>query len=196
MKTNLEELNYRFIKELLNDKVYKTHLEQHYYYDALIKGEKSDFKYNIWCKGLFRGNKKDILLQHLEMCTNSMIDVGDEYWNELYTRSDEILLDIINIKPFKDNVVNLWMQQDAQDFEYILNDLAPQNYVPEDFSVIKNKHLSTLEVLHVVKEWYLKGLEPENFQTDNGIDLDEHIDEHIEKENINIGDILKQIPKS
>jgi hypothetical protein len=153
MKSNIEELNYRFIKELLNDKVYKIHSEKLNYYYALLKGEISDFKYDVWCKGLFKKDRKHELLGHLESCTEGVFDADIDDWNEEYCRGD-IMVDIINIKTLKDSLVSLWMSFHDSDFEHTLINLSPQSSVPDGLSVIKNKNLSKLEVLHVVKEWY------------------------------------------
>lgn len=120
-KTNIEELNYRFIKELLNDRICKTFYENRHHHFS-----KEEFNYDAWCKGLFRedlGDDKYYLANQLADLTEYIfstdgknnLDIDYDFWNEPYERNSDLGIDIINMQVFKDAVVSQWMFMDLQD---------------------------------------------------------------------------------
>jgi hypothetical protein len=111
MKTNLEELNYRFRKELLNNYGY------YLFFNILnqVETEKlsNNFVYEAWVKGLFKTNGVDnkSLVDNLEIFFEESLSIEDEFWNEKYERSGN-LLDLINISALVSLWINLFYQLD------------------------------------------------------------------------------------
>ena len=123
-KTNLEELNYRFIKVLLNDKSCRQWLEDHYHRISIIDEVENDFSYNAWCKGLFKkdGKPTDMLICYLEsIYLDKGIEFDNDIFNELYQAGSAI--DLINMKTFVDDVLFLWYQFWDQDFEHSIMEM-------------------------------------------------------------------------
>jgi len=111
MKTNLEELNYRFRKELLNNYGY-------YLYFSLLHAVEtetlsSNFDYSIWVKGLFKTNGVDdkTLVDNLGYFFEETLSIDDDFWSEEYQRPGN-LLDLINIPEMVTIWSNLYYQID------------------------------------------------------------------------------------
>lgn len=109
MKTNLEELNYRFRKELLNNYGYKLYFEMlaNSNIDRSVTDEiPNDFKYSAWVKGLFKTSSKDNseLYDSIEAMFQESLSIDTEFLNEPYSRLNGAI-DIINMK----ELVSLWV---------------------------------------------------------------------------------------
>ena len=112
MKTNLEELNYRFRKELLNNFGYRL------YFDLADRvggaNLKSQFIYDSWVKGLFKKNGKetDGLMDGIDLYYNESVSIDESFWNEEYKRGVNFI-DFINIP----QLVYLWVSDIKFEFE-------------------------------------------------------------------------------
>jgi len=115
MKTNLEELNYRFRKELLNNYGYKIY----YSLIASIKSCKTfpEYDYSAWVKGLFKkGNiDSEYLIDFLESSNVFQFEKRENWYDE-YERGCEI--DYINIIHLCSSWVYLTVQQNECDLFY------------------------------------------------------------------------------
>lgn len=108
MKTNLEELNYRFRKELLNNYGYRCYFTLLH---SVESGELNKFNYNSWVKSLFKENGKETteVIEEIEVCYDENLDIKSEYWGMEYYRNGN-LIDILNLSEVVSSWVSLYFQ--------------------------------------------------------------------------------------
>lgn len=100
MKTNLEELNYRFRKELLNNYGYKLYFEllASNNNDLIVCEIPNDFNYYAWVKGLFKKDGIDdfSLVESILPIFNENLEIDDAFWSDKYRREWN-MVDIFDI---------------------------------------------------------------------------------------------------
>ncbi len=68
-------------------------------------------------------------------------------------------------------------------FEYDQRCECAKNENGTEYSLIESMELTHCEVLIIVKEWYLNGSYPDIVQNEDGLDLEEIIDDELTKIN-------------
>lgn len=146
MKTNLEELNYRFRKELLNNNGYRCYFSLLHAVQAAT--QEDDFSYQAWVKGLFKASGKDnrSLAELVDVAFQDLMDVDCDAWDIEYERGSNPI-DLINMPELVRWWVSLrWEQYNASELLWNIGlELATCQRGNDDYNKFVTKNCGIVE---------------------------------------------------